>query len=276
MRPTFNNWTDRVIYVITEAEYLTAGVLTAVALGMLYFDVQIPRVPPPITHLLIATLLFSPWLFIAGLKFAQWLRKRNWVEVHHVNAVHDTVEKYKVPPAIWSDKTVDGPDPWPVNGGDAWAVREFEWIEATGELRVRGTWLSGCTDDELLTSKRQLKEVHGGLLDAYIELGAMRDHIGQLGAEVEEATLNEAWLAQEEGRAMDPSVIREGIEDAREQAQEMGRGDIPTTRESVREIDLEDPTRDAETHRQGGDERGRYERDADDANGHHPDREVEQ
>jgi len=49
------------------------------------------------------------------------------------HAVEDVVEKHNVPPEIWQNKTVEGPDPYPVNGGSAWAVREYEWLDDVEE-----------------------------------------------------------------------------------------------------------------------------------------------
>lgn len=264
LRPTFSNWKDRIVYLLAEAQLLVAASLGVVALAMWWFGITLPGLPPEATHFLIAALLFGPWLFLAGLKFSRWLRTRNWVEVHHVNALHDTIEKYYVPPQIWKEKKVNGPDPWPVNGGSAWAVREYDWRPETKSLVVEGVWLSACSDDQLLTSKRQLHAVYNDLLDKYLELGGVRDSIGKMGAEVQEAALNEAHISQEEGRMMDPDVIRDSIERTREQAQNLGRGDLPTIDGQVTEIDLSDPSPD----RSGGPQRGDARNGDGSQNGH--------
>lgn len=264
LRPTFANWKDRLVYLVAEAQLLVAGILAAVALGMWWFGISLPGVPQEVTHLVIATLLFGPWLFLAGLRFGRWLRTRNWVEVHHINALTDEVEKHYVPPQIWKEKKVNGPDPWPLNGGSAWGVREYDWQAETQTLTVRGVHFAACSDDQLMTSKRHIHAIHNDLLEKYLELGSVRDAVGKMGAQVQEAVMNEVHIAQEEGRMVDPEVVRESIDTARDRASELGRGDLPTIDRHISEIDLDDPAPDRARGPQPGDRRGREER----TNGH--------
>lgn len=226
--PTFASAKDRLVWVVTEAQWLVVSVLVFLGLVIGLAQPSIPGAPGWVTDFLAALLILGPPLFLAGVRFAKWLRVRNWVQVHHINSIEDTVEKYNVPPDVWKDKTVEGADPWPVNGGSAWAVRQFEWIEGTEDLVVEGVYLSELSDDKLLTSKRHMKEIHGSLLEKYLELSSLRDRLGRMGVEAQEALANAGAEAREQGQLTDPKAVQNVYEDAKQDAEDLGTDDLPT------------------------------------------------
>ena len=237
----FTTWKDRLTYILGEAQFLVAGTIVVVGVLLAWYQPTIPALPQWATDFLAALFIIGPPLFLAGLKFADWLRTRNYVEVFHINAVEDTTEKWLVPPETWREKTVEGADPWPVNGGSAWAVRSFEWHDGIEELTVEGVWLSELADTDLLTAKRHLKEVHGTLLQKYLELSSIRDRIDTISIEMQEGHINEAARAREEGLLLDPDTVSDAYQEAKDKAEDLGTDDLPTIEETV---DLEDPSPD--------------------------------
>jgi hypothetical protein len=219
---TFGGWRDRVTYIIAEAQLLVAGVLVALGLALWYFDPGIPGAPAWVGDLLVGWLVLAPPSFIAGLRFVKWLRTRTYVEVHHVNAVEDTVKTYFVPPEIWKNKRVDGPAPYRVNDGDAVAVREFEWSPEygeTGQLVVSGTYLSQLEDTKLYTSKKHTERAYEELVDSHLSLAYLRESISDLAASLQERLLNEVAYAREQGEQLDKEAVQQVTEEFREQAE---------------------------------------------------------
>jgi hypothetical protein len=233
VRPTFSNAWDRLTYVVAEAQLLVAGVLVATGALLAWFQPTIPSAPPWAVDLASATLLFGPPLFLAGTKFARWLRTRRWVEVYHVKAP-ETVAHYYVPPETWASKTVEGPGPWPVNDGEAWAVREWEYHEDTEDLYVRGTWYSALSDDKLMTARRHTSQIHESLIDAKLELGALVDRIDEMGAEIQKRVLTAASEARQRGRMLDKTAVKDAVEEAKESVET--EEELPT----IEEVDLPD------------------------------------
>jgi len=221
---SFDSRADRLTYLVSESQtsigaaIVTAGVLIA------WFEPSIPQVPNWARSAIAALFLLGPPLWIAGMKIVDWLRVRDWVTVFHINAVTDEREKYLVPPALWEDKTVEGPSPYPINGGAGWEVREFEFIEGEDdeqpELIVSGTWMSACTDSKLLTSKAMLEDVHGTLIDKALELSKLRARIKRMGVEIQESTITELVEQEERGTMLDGSAVQNAFESARSEANE--------------------------------------------------------
>jgi hypothetical protein len=242
LQPTFGDWRDRLTYLLAEAQLLVAGVLVSSGIMLWWWSPSIPSAPAWALDLLVGSLILSPPLFIVGVRFTQWVRTRNWVRVYHVNAVEDVVATYEVPPEVWQEKTVEGPGPWPVNGKSAWAVREYDWEPETETLTVRGVWLSSMEDTRLLTSKRHMESLYGTLIEKYLELSALRDHVSEMGAEVQESTLNAAAEAREKGLMLDPSVVQETVDDHRDDAEtRYGEDDLPTLDDVELPTGAEDP-----------------------------------
>jgi hypothetical protein len=194
---------------------------------LIWVDPSLPRMPGWLRSALAAVLLLGPPLWLAGMRIVDWLRVRDWITVYHINAVDDEREKYHVPPALWEEKTVDGPSPYPVNGGAAWEVREFGYEEESGELTVTGTWLSATVDSKLITSKAMLEDVHGSLIERALELSRLRARIEQMGVKIQEATVMELVEASERGTMLDDSAVSEAFEAARSESEADEHEDLP-------------------------------------------------
>ncbi|MFB6120973.1 MAG: hypothetical protein ABEJ68_07665 [Halobacteriaceae archaeon] len=253
IRPTFRSWADRFTYVVAEAQLLTAGILVFLGLIIGVARPDLPHVPRWVMDFAAAALILGPPLFLAGLRFARWLRVRNAVEVFHVNAVTDDVEKYLVPPEIWAEKTVEGPDPWAVNGSSAWAVREFDWHGETEDLIVRGVWLSELEDQKVLTSKDHMESMYSKLTEAYISLGIMRDSISELGSDLQHRLINRLAQARERGEMLDKTAVKEVFEDYEERAESVTETDLPTLdEEDLPDFDqLADPSPESDAPKRG-------------------------
>jgi len=226
---TFGGWRDRVTYVVAEAQLLVAGVLVAAGVLLWWFNPSVPGIPAWTTNVLVGWLVLGPPMFIAGLRFVAWLRIRNYVEVHHVNAVEDTVRTYFVPPDIWGDKRVDGPAPYRVNDGDAVAVREFEWSPEygeTGHLSVSGVYLSELEDTKLLTSQAHMERMYEDLVDSHLSLAYLRDSISDFAADLQTRIINRMVEAREKGEQLDKDAVQEVTEEFREQAESVTDGDL--------------------------------------------------
>jgi len=219
---TFGGWRDRLTYVVAEAQLLVAGVLVAAGVLLWWFNPSVPGIPPWVTNVLVGWLVLGPPMFIAGLRFVAWLRIRNYVEVHHVNAVEDTVRTYFVPPDIWGDKRVDGPAPYRVNDGDAVAVREFEWSPEYGEnghLAVSGVYLSELEDTKLLTSQSHMQRMYEDLVDSHLSLAYLSESISDLSADLQTRLINKVVEAREKGERLDKDAVQTVTEEFREQAE---------------------------------------------------------
>jgi hypothetical protein len=219
---TFSSWGDRVTYVLAEAQLLVAGVLVTLGIGVWWFNPEVPGAPPWTTNVLVGWLVLGPPMFIAGLRFVDWLRTRNYVEVHHINAVEDTAKTYFVPPELWAQKRVDGPAPYRMNDGDAVAVREFDWAPEygdSGSLTVSGVYLSEMEDTKLLTSKSHMERMYEDLVDSHLSLAYMRDSISDLAADLQTRIINRVAEAREKGEQLDKDAVQEITDDFRERAE---------------------------------------------------------
>ncbi|MFC4542017.1 hypothetical protein ACFO5R_08770 [Halosolutus amylolyticus] len=246
----FGNWYDRLTYLVAEAQILVLGVLFSLGAALVIFRPSIPQVPPVAVGMLAATMLFGPALFGFFVWFVKKLRTRNMVEVHHVNAVNDDLEKFYVEPSVWAEKSIEGPNPYPVNGGSAWAVQEFEWLEDVGELRVKGVWLEEVADTKLLTSKSHMEAIYGKLTESHIALNILRDSVSEFGADIQRRLVNSMAEARERGKMMDQDAVKDVFEDFEDDATGLGDDDLPTLEPDEvpggdRVGDLEDEAMDA-------------------------------
>lgn len=207
--PTFADNKDRLVYLLHSYRVLISlGLLVSLGL-LIYFKPKIP-VSPTVTAALGAFVLVGIGAIPAGWYVARWLRRYRAVTVFHVNAVDDIIQKHYVPPAVWDDKTVKTYQPWPVNDGDAWAVREYEWMDATETLVVEGCYLSkSAADDVLMTDKSHMEDIHSHLLEAYRVLGQMRGRISRMGMDVERQVFNAIHEAQEAGTTLERDGIKQ-------------------------------------------------------------------
>jgi len=231
--PTFDGWRDRLTFLLAEAQLFVAGVLVLLGLALFFFNVSLPGIPEWVNNLLIGWLVLGPPSFIAGLKFVAWLRTRQYVEVHHVNAANDVLATYFVPPEIWQAKRVDGPAPYRVNDGDAVAVREFEWSPEYGEngsLVVTGVYLSALEDTKLYTSQAHMERSYEELVDSHLSLAYLRESISDLSASLQTRLLNEVAYAREKGEQLDKAAVQQVTEEFREQAESITEAELTDLR----------------------------------------------
>lgn len=224
----FGNWKDRLTYVFAEAQILVLGLVFSLGAALVIFRPSIPQLPPVTIGILAATMLFGPGLFGFFVWFVKKLRTRNMTEVHHVNARKDVLDKYYVEPSIWAEKSIEGPNPYPVNGGSGWAVQEFEWMEDLEELRVKGVWLEEAQDTKLLTSKSHMEAIYEKLTESHITLHILRDSVSEFGADIQRRIINKSAEARERGKMMDKAAVKDVFEEFEENASGMGDDDLPT------------------------------------------------
>lgn len=227
MNGTTFGWKDRATYIVANAQLVILAAMVSVGAAILFFAPSIPSVPPIVMGWFAAFLLFGPTLFVVFIKLAGWLRDRNMVTVHHVNGVTDEVQTYFVEPELWREKAVDGPAPYPVNGGESWAVREFENDEDLEQLRVRGVWLEELEDVKLLTKKKQMEEMYDTLVESHIALGIFRDSTTHLASRIQRQLINKSAEARERGTMMDPEAVKEVFEEFENEATSIGPDDLP-------------------------------------------------
>lgn len=225
MQPTFSNRWDRLTYLLAEYKVLVSGLIIGAGAWIVYAEPSLPNLPPWVGATALFWTLSGLPMYLVGVKFASWLRRRNRVTVFHIDARDENgsgkdVEKYLVSPETWADKKVEGPDPYPMNGGDAWGVQSFEYHEDTTRLIVSGVWLAEAQDAKLLTSRRHVDEIHDFLLGKYRELSSVRDRVSRLGIEVQERVINASAAARERGEMLDTQAVADAVEQATEDVPE--------------------------------------------------------
>lgn len=225
---TFGGWADRLTFIAAEGQLVVLGVLFSVGAALVIFRPSLPSVPPIVVGWIAALMLFGPPLFGFWVAFVRRLRERRMVTVHQVDGVGDTVEKYYVEPSVWAEKSVDGANPYPINGGAAWGVQEFQYHEDLGDLEVKGVWLSECEDTKLLTKKSHMEAIYGKLTESHIALGIMRDSVSEFGADIQRRIINRAAEARERGTIMDESAVKDVFEDFHDDVSDTGASDLPT------------------------------------------------
>ena len=224
---TFGGWSDRLTYIMAEGQILVAGLLLSVGAALIIFRPSLPGVPPIVVGWFAVLLLFGPALFGFFVLLIKALRQRMMIEVGHVNARQDILKKYYVSPEIWKEKTVDGPAPYPVNGGSTWAVQDFEYLEDMDELRVEGVWLSECEDTKLYTKKSHMEAIYGKLTESHITLNIMRDSINELGADIQRKIINATSEARERGTMIDKTAVKSVFEDFEKDVEGTTDSDLP-------------------------------------------------
>ena len=217
--PTFQDKWDRLTWLLHSYRFWigTAAVLGFAAL--VYFRPTVD-IPASYTAAIGAFVLVGIAGIPAGFYFGRWLRRYRAVDVYHINAVDDVIEKWHVPPAMWDEKRVDEVDPYPVNDGDAYAVREFDYYEGLDQLVVRGVWLEGAQDDQLFTAKGQLEEIHEFLLDGYEAIAKIRGRISRMAMDVQRETITALAEAQEKGKMIEQDSVEQIWQEASENIEE--------------------------------------------------------
>lgn len=223
MQPTFSNRWDRLTFLLAEFKVLVSGLIIGAGAWLIYVEPSLPTLPPWVGATAIFWTVSGLPMYLVGVKFAQWLRRRNRVTVFHIDARQESeeasetdVEKYLVSPETWADKTVEDVDPYALNGGTAWGVQEFEHHEDTDKLIVKGVWLSEAQDAKMMSSRRHVDEVHDFLLNEYRRLSSVRDRVSRLGVEVQERVINASAAARERGEMLDTTAVKDAVDAATE------------------------------------------------------------
>lgn len=233
MRPTFSNATDRVVYLLAQYRFIVSAALIMLGLYLGIAQPKIPSVPQWVTSILSGLLILGPPSYIGGAKIANYLHEANRVPIYHVNVVEDEIEKWLVPPQIWREKTVEGPDPYPVNGGSGWAVQEWDWQEGTETLVVRGVWLSELEDTKLLSEKEHMRSMYGKLLDSHLSLAIMRNSLREIGGDIQTRVMNRVTKSIERGTHLDKTGVKETFEAFEQDVESIGADDLPSVEEQV-------------------------------------------
>jgi hypothetical protein len=225
MRPTFENWKDRVVYLLAEAQLLLVGLSLVAGVLLIWWSPSIPSVPSIVVDAFIVAFLLVVPLGFAGYRIGRKLRYLQMVQVTHLNAVTDSLEWWLVPPEMWRERQTDGkPDTYRMDGKEV--AREFDYDDATDDLRVRGVWLEEIQDAKLLTSRRHMKRIYDEIPGLKVTVGVLRDSISQMGAELQTRLINRIETARERGTLLDKSAVTEVFEDYETKADDLGTSDL--------------------------------------------------
>ncbi|WP_323172867.1 hypothetical protein [Natrialba sp. PRR66] len=232
---TFGSWSDRLTYLLAEGQLLVVGLAVSLGAALIWIRPEIPGIPPVAKGIFAAMLLLGPpllGLFITG---ARKLRNRHMEQVYHINGVDDTRRKLYVAPEVWAEKTVEGPSPYVCNDGDAYEVREFTYHEDTDQLVVRGCYFSQLADSKLVTTKAMLEDIHGDLVDAFLEYNRLRGRISKMGLEIQRDVINEEAEADERGLMNPRTTVKDHFESAKDDAEQRDIDEIQDMTEYVTE-----------------------------------------
>lgn len=226
--PNFPTSKDRWAYLLAEYKYIIAVFSGAGAIATIHYGwIEIPDWAAATAT---AAIVFGVLGYPIALRIVGWLYDPNHVEVYEINAVNDAVRKWLVPPDVWREKKVREVDPYAINGGQSWAVREFEWREDVEQLEVRGVWLEEVEDHRLITSKAYMEDIHNTLIEKFIEYARVRGRISRMGAEIQEGTIQEMSEAAEDVTMLDRDIVMDAYEDATQSA-DPSTDDLPTISE---------------------------------------------
>ncbi|WP_435097264.1 hypothetical protein [Halarchaeum sp. P4] len=246
LRPTFANAWDRLTYLLAEAQLLVATLVVTSGVLLWVFSPSIPALPAWSVHLLVGSLVLAPPCLLVGVRFAGWFDRRDWVDVQHINAVEDVAKEYKVPPDVWKNKTVEGPAPYPMNDGETWVVREYEWLPDAGpdgQLIVRGVWLSELEDTKLLTTRSHFNRVYDTLQQSHIRLDLFEDNLEDMAAALQSRLMNKITEAKQRGELLDKNAVTAVVEEFEDDIEEVTGDDLADLREDdVDPFDPEDAT----------------------------------
>jgi hypothetical protein len=236
--PTFANNGDRVTYLLGEYRLLVSIMVLGAVAAIAYVRPEIPTIRAPAWLLAypVALLVFAPVGVPLAFVVVTWLRNRRSVTVYEIDAGRDVVKKWLVAPETWAGKTVDGADPYPINGGDAWGVRRLEYDEDAG-LEVEGCWPASVTDVEWYTSQTHIENIHEWLIPRVRELIGVRELASRIGLRVQERLVNKGAEARERGTNLDPQAVSDAVEDVKDDLPTFDEDEMPNLDEALREED---------------------------------------
>jgi len=140
------------------------------------------------------------------------------------------------PEVLEEHMDVDGPAPQPVNDGRDIEVREFRWREDTETLTVRGTYMSALADSKLITVKAMLEDVHGDLVDAFLEYNRIRGRISKMGLQIQKLVVNEEAEADERGMMNPKTAVGDTFDNAKQDVENADDSEIQDVGEYVEEF----------------------------------------
>lgn len=237
--PTFAGWSDRLTWLLGQFRLLISvlvgvGILAALWMGV---NIPLPTVPTWVWAFAVANIIFALPFGIVAFYVVGYLRNRQHIDVYHVNAEHDVVQGYSVPPETWAAKNVEGPDPHPINEGDAWLVREWEFQQDTGELYVSGSWPSEVNDMEWYTSQARVEQIHNWMTEKLRELIGVRELVSRVSLQVQESLVNQGAEARERGTMLDPEAVSDALDDVQDELPDFDPEDVPSLDDALDEED---------------------------------------
>ncbi|WP_440769926.1 hypothetical protein [Natronorubrum sp. DTA28] len=230
---TFNSWGDRLTYLLAEGQLIVAGAAVSLGALLIWFRPSIPGMPPVARGMFAASLLLGPPLLALFVTGARKLRQRRMEDVYHINGVTDVRKKYYVSPEVWAEKTVEGPSPYRCNDDESFEVREFTYHEDTGDLVVRGCYFSQMADSKLVTTKAMLEDIHGDLIEAWLEFNRTRGRISKMGLQIQGDVINEEAEADERGLMNPRTSVKDRFESAKSDAEDADKDQIKDVTEYV-------------------------------------------
>lgn len=227
---TFDGMADRLTYVAANGQLVVLSLAFTVGAVLVIYRPELPQVPPIMLGWMAALMLFGPPLFAFWVTFVRKLREHRMVPVFHINGVSDDREKFYVSPEVWENRTVEGPSAYVLDGG-GFEVREFEYVEDVGELRIRGCYMSKLADSKLVTVKAMLEDIHGDLIDTFLAYNRMRGRISKMGVQIQNDLINQEAEADEHGLMNPPTSVKDRFEAAADDAEENATEDIQDVEE---------------------------------------------
>jgi hypothetical protein len=216
--PTFSSRRDRLAYLLGRYRWIVSASIIGVVGLLIYVQPSLPTIPRWVGPVILANLLLGLPGFIAGRKFAEWLRAIRWEHVYHINGLTGVREKWLVPPETWRQKKVRDVPPNQVNEKQDWEVRRFEWEEDVEQLTVQGTWPPQAKTGDLVTYKTYFEDIHETLLESHRTLKQLRARWHRMAMDLEGVVINEQAEAQERGTMLDTEAAKNIYEDAKGEA----------------------------------------------------------
>jgi hypothetical protein len=78
--------------------------------------------------------------------------------------------------------------------------------------------MSQMADSKLVTTKTMLEDIHGDLVEAFLELNQLRGRISKMGLQIQGDVINEEAEADERGLMNPRTAVRDRFESAKEDA----------------------------------------------------------
>jgi hypothetical protein len=197
---------------------------------------EVPDPPPGTLPFLGIWAVFSVPLYAVSVRIIRWIDPPD-PGVRVLEAHAGSEEKgipHVVPREIWEERTVEGPDPYPLDDG-AYLVRHLEWLDDIEELRVTGVWKANATALELWRAEKRIDDMHEWYREELQKASALTARVERLGIDMHSSSMVAAAEAIGRGNLPDRDLVGDAIDDAREDVEKMD--DPPTMAETLDETD---------------------------------------